>query len=213
KQLKHYFKTGPIVSVTHFPTDFGQNIVVDWPSSVLSMFKQVLLGLETIEADVIYLAEHDVIYHPSHFRFTPPKKDVFYYNHNSWRVRTKDGQAVFYYTKKTSQVCGYKDMFVEHYRNRVKKVEAEGFRRAMGYEPGTHKPPRGFDHFTSDVYESKHPNVDIRHANNLTWSRFKKSQFRRQPKGWQLADEIPHWGKTKGRFEQFIKDIERNLDK
>jgi glycosyltransferase involved in cell wall biosynthesis len=211
-QLQSVF-TGPIVSVSHYPVGIGKNIIVDWERSVLTMFKQILLGLETIKADVIYLTEHDILYHPSHFDFTPPKTDVFYYNRNTWKVNSDTGQALFYYTKQTSGVSGYRDALMEHYRNRIKIVEQKGFRRSMGFEPGTHKPPRGFDNFTSDVYMSKYPNVDIRHNTNLTANRFKKSQFRKQPKGWKLADSIPRWGRTKGCFDEFLKRIFNELQK
>jgi hypothetical protein len=213
KQLS-IFK-GPIVSVSHLPMDFGQNVTINLESGILTMFKQILLGLETIKADVIYLMEHDILYHPSHFDFMPIERDVFYYNQNVWKLNTKDGQALFYYAKQTSQVCGYRDLFIEHYKNRVKKVEQEGFRRSMGFEPGTHKPPRGFDHFKSDVYMSKYPNIDIRHSTNLTANRFKRSQFRNQKftEGWTLSDKIPRWGKTKNRFDEFLKDIYKKLNK
>ena len=211
---------GPIVSVSLLPIkDFGQNIVVDLERGVLTMFKQILIGLETIKADVIYLAEHDVLYHPSHFVFMPPEKDRFCYNQNVWQVNAKDGQALFYYVKKTSQVCGYRDLFIEHYRNRIKRIEKEGFKRSMGFEPGTHKPPRGFDHFESDIFMSKHPNIDIRHKNSLTGVRFKKEQFRNKKSisGWQLSDTIPHWtrawGLTKGRFDNFLEDVFNGIQK
>lgn len=217
-QLKSVFN-GPIVSVSHRPIDLGENIVVDMESSVLSMFRQILIGLETIKADVVYLVEHDVLYHPAHFNFTPPKLDVFYYNQNVWQVNAKDGQPLFYYVKKTSQVCGYRNLFVEHYANRIKRIEEEGFKRSMGFEPGTHKPPRGFDNFESEIFMSRHPNIDIRHRKSLTGIRFKKEQFRdkKSINGWTLADSIPHWtrtwGSTKGRFDQFLKDVLNGIQK
>jgi len=26
-------------------------------------------------------------------------------------------------------------------------------------------------------------------------------------KGWQMADEIPFWGRTKGRVDEFLRDV------
>lgn len=206
---------GPIVSVSQFPIDFAQNIVVELHRSVLTMFKQILAGAEALDADVIFLTEHDIIYHPSHFEFAPPNKDMFYYNYNCWKVDVKTGQALFYYTKQTSQVCAYKEVLVDHYRNRVKRVEQEGFTRRMGFEPGTHKYPRGFDSYESDTYMSAYPNLDLRHAHNLTSNRFKKEQFRSQRsiKGWTMADEVPFWGRTKGCFDEFLKNLSISLSK
>jgi len=204
----------PIVSVSHFPIDFGyKNITVDIKPSPLAIFKQILTGLENTDADIIFLTEHDVLYHPSHFDFVPSNKDVFYYNENTWKVRAKDGQAVFYYTKQLSGLCAYRALLLEHYRKRIERVEKDGFTRKMGFEPGTHAYPRGIDNYSSEQWMSDYPNVDIRHAYNLTANRFKPEQFRSKNsiKGWELADEIPGWGKTKGRFNEFLRDVDNAI--
>ena len=82
----------PIVSVTHYPVDLGENYVVDMPINVFSMFKQTLIGLEKNPAKYIFFCEHDVLYHPSHFDFIPPTDDVYYYNMNVWHVDTATGR-------------------------------------------------------------------------------------------------------------------------
>jgi hypothetical protein len=195
----------PIVSVSLAPINFGKNIVIPLQRSVLTMFKQMLIGLQCTDADIIFFVEHDIIYHESHFDFTPPDKK-FYYNQNIWHLNPDDGQTLFYYGKQTCMVCVYRDVAIEHYRARVDRVEKEGFTMRMGYEPGTHKAPRGFGQHESEVYFSKHPCIDIRHGKNLTGKRFKKEQYRNQPKGWTLSDSIPFWGKFN------IEGINRNID-
>ena len=105
---------------------------------------------------------------------------------------------------------------VEHYRKRVAKVlrnqadltaagkpiKNEGFSLHMGFEPGQHTPPRGVDEHKSASWMSKHPNVDIRHTQNLTPNRWSKDLFRDQrfTEGWTEAEEIPGWGKFKEFF-------------
>jgi len=212
-QLKSICNGHQIVSVSHYPINFGKNIVLRSPKSPLTMFKQILIGLEGIKSDIVFLVEHDIIYHPSHFDFTPPRDDVFYYNENTWKVRAQDGQALFYHTKQVSGLCANRELLLEHYRKRVERVEKEGFTRYMGFEPGTHTYPRGIDDYKAESYFSEHPNIDIRHSNNLTASRFKKEQYRDQNsiKGWTLADEVPFWGKTKNRFSQFLESINDRL--
>jgi len=83
----------------------------------------------------------------------------------------------------------------------------------MGFEPGTHMFPRGIDNYKAERYMSEYPNVDIRHDHNLTANRFKKEQFRSQRsiKGWTLSDEIPGWGKTKDRFNEFLRDVDNGV--
>ena len=198
-----------LVSVSLQPIDFGKNITLPLERSRLAMFKQILAGLETCSSDVVFLCEHDVLYHPSHFDFIPPRKDVYYYNENVYKVDAKTGQAVFYWTKQTSGLCAYRELLLEHYRKRVAKVEAEGYDHSLGYEPGNHPPPRGLDNVPAKRWMSEVPNVDIRHGCNLTATRWDPSQFRDKNTclGWTLVDEIPGWGVTKGRFTEFLAGV------
>jgi hypothetical protein len=209
RQLENISNGRPIVSVSQYPIAFGSNVVMPLPRGPLTMFKQILAGLQAITADVVFLVEHDVIYHLSHFDFTPPKTDVFYYNENTYKVDAKSGQALFYYTKQTSGLCAYRDLLIEHYERRVARVEKEGFTRRMGFEPGTHRFPRGVDDYRSERYMSGFPNIDVRHASNLTANRFKKEQYRSQRsiKGWKMCDDVPGWGRTKGRFDEFLYEL------
>jgi len=203
----------PIVSVSLYPIEFGRNIVIQEERGILTMFRQILAGLEAIEADIIFLVEHDILYHPSHFEFVPPRKDCFYYNLNAWKVCARTGRALHYITKQTSQLCACRELLLEHYRKRVARVEREGFTRRMGFEPGTHKFPRGVDNISSGTWRSKQPNIDIRHANNLTWSRWKQEQFRnkRSIRGWTEAEEVPDWGRTQDRFDQFLREVDSEI--
>jgi hypothetical protein len=205
KQILRGCKDYPIVSVTQYPIDFGKNVIFPESRSILTMFKQILKGIEEIDTDVVFLVEHDVLYHPSHFDFTPPKKDKFYYNVNTWKLRAKDGQALHYYTQQVSGLCASRKLLLEHYTTRVTRVEKEGFTRRIGFEPGNHPFPRGIDYYKFEDWRSKHPNVDIRTSKNISGCRFEKKQFRRDPKEWELADKIPFWGKTKNRFDDFLR--------
>jgi glycosyltransferase involved in cell wall biosynthesis len=66
-----------IISVSLEPIDFGKNIVLNEKRGYLTMFKQILAGLEASSADIVFLVEHDVLYSKEHFDFIPPKDDVF----------------------------------------------------------------------------------------------------------------------------------------
>jgi hypothetical protein len=147
----------------------------------------------------VFFCEHDVLYHPSHFDFTPNGDDVFYYNENTWKVDANDGRALFYYCRQTSGLCAKRDLLLEHYRKRVAMVEENGFTRKMGFEPGTHRRSARVDDYKSEAWMSEYPNIDIRHGKNLTPSRWKQEQFRNKKncRGWKEADEVPGWGKTK----------------
>ena len=198
-----------LVSVSQLPISFGDNVVIEEPRSKLTMFKQILMGLEESRSDVAFLVEHDVIYHPCHFDFIPSRDDTYYFNKNVWKVDSKSGRCLYYLTGKTSQLCANRDLLVEHYRKKVEMVEKDGWNTKIGYEPGNRKIKRGgVDDFGRDYFHSKYPNIDIRHSNNLSPSRFKKSQFRKEPKEWKESDSVPFWGKmTDGGFDDLLTNI------
>jgi hypothetical protein len=188
---------------------YGRNLTLALERGVLTMFKQILAGLEACRADVVFLVEHDMLYHPSHFEFRPERKDAFYYNENTWKVDAADGKALHYICKQTSGLCARRELLVEHYKKRVERVAAEGYNRNMGFEPGCHRPPRGVDDHPALSWMSAVPNIDIRHGANLTPSRWSQEQFRNKNscRGWTEADAVPGWGKTRGRFEEFLAEI------
>jgi len=187
-----------IVSISLEPIDFGDNIHMPLERGYLTMFKQILAGLEALDTDIVFFCEHDVLYHPSHFDFIPEKQDVYYYNTNVWKLRAEDGHAMRTDDcRQLSGLCCYRELAIQHYRERVKRVEADGFSRKMGFEPGTHNRAERVDDFKSQRWESALPNVDIRHDTNLTPNRWSKDEFRdqRYTKGWQETDDIPGWGR------------------
>jgi len=200
-----------IVSVSQYPIDFGENYVLAIERSALSMFRQILKGLSEIDTDIVFFVEHDVIYHPSHFDFTPERDDTFYYNDNIWTMDASDGKALHY--KEMKQVSGlvaHRSLLLDHYKLRVDVVERDGFTRKMGYEPG--KPIRhgGLDDYGYAYYTSEHPNVDIKHGNNITRGRFKLEEYKCREKikdSWILSNEIPYWGITGGRVDDFLRSV------
>lgn len=177
---------GKIVSVSLKPLEFGdQNIVLPLERGSLSMFKQTLAGLEALDTDIVFLCEHDVLYHPSHFDFTP-QKNIVYFNTNVWRLRATDGLCVWTDDlQQVSGVCANRRVLIDLYRNRVEQIEKEGF--------------DGHYEMKGENYQSVHPNIDIRHGKNLTKSKWRKEDFRnpKYAKGWRETYFIEAWGDTK----------------
>lgn len=179
----------PIVSASLKPMDkMGKNIHIKAERGYLTMFKQILAALEASDADIIFHCEHDMLYHPSHFDFTPPRKDKFYYNHNFWRIR-EDGFAVHWDANQVSGLCAYREHLLQYYQSRIKEIEAKGFNR--NYEPGAR------DTNLYEVWKSEYPNIDIRHRGTLTKSKWSPEDFRDKSTGtnWQetTIDKIPGW--------------------
>ena len=212
-QIKRACSDIPIISVSQWPIAFGRNIVLSGIGrSNLSMFQQILAGIEASKADIVNFVEHDVIYHPSHFEFVPPDNKAFYYNRNVWKVRYSDGQAVYYQTSGLSLMVCYRDIALEHYRERVRRQADGTLPRGTGFEPGHHVAPAGIGTIPREYFTAEHPCIDIRHSNNKTHkNRFDKASFTNANsiRDWQLADEVPFWGKTKGRFFEFLMNLDK----
>jgi glycosyltransferase involved in cell wall biosynthesis len=164
-----------------------------------TMFKQILGALENSRDDIIFFTEHDVLYHPSHFDFTPKEKDVWYYNQNVWYLR-QDGHAMHYDVNQLSGLCVWRETAIIHFRERLKRLETEEFTRNMGFEPFTHGRVKWEHEFRMETWKSESPNIDIRFGVNSTGMRWKKEEYRNQQLliNWQENDEqIPGWGSTK----------------
>lgn len=197
-----------ITSVSHYPIrGFGNNIVVDMDSGPVTMFKQILIGLENCEADVVFLTEHDVLYHPSHFAFDGVRLDRFYYNQNRWSVNSITGEALYRETKAMSCLVARRALLIKYFTELIAFIGVHGFnRRKMGFSPGTHH-FGNFDNYHVRTFKSEYPNLDVRHGNNLSKYEFEKDTFDTHGKsGWILDSMVPGWGVTKGRFSNILKE-------
>lgn len=204
----------PIVAVTLAETeDWGADrIVLPLERGYLTMARQILAGLERLTTDVVFFAEHDVLYPSDHFTYRPPT-DVYAYNTHVWKVDMATGRALHYRCEQLSGLCADRRLLLDHFRRRVARLEQHGFSRRLGFEPG--KPIRhgGLDDVPRVTWHSVTPLVDIRHGQNLTPSRWRRDQFRnpRYTEGWTEADTVPGWGQTVGRFPEFLQEMTHGL--
>lgn len=185
----------PITSVSLKPTKFGNNISLPLESSYKTLYKQILTGLMAMKEDVVFFCEHDDLYHPTYFNFTPSDNKTFYYNGNYWYIRLTDGFAVHYNVSPLSGLCAYRDILITHFRERVELIKKEGFSYHMGFEPMTHKRISWKNQYDFEVYQSAIPTVDFCHTGNLTQKRWSQDKFRRKPTFWEESDykNIPGW--------------------
>ena len=209
KQMVKCMNGNDIVSVSLKPINFGRNVVLPLEPGYLTMFKEILAGVEASTADLLFFGEHDVLYHPSHFEFRPPRKDMFYYDENRWMIEYETGRALFYHAMSTSLLCASRELLLEHYRTRVARVEKEGFSYRLGFEPGNHPYPRGVDLYQREAWFASFPSLDIRHGKNLTASRWSKDEFRNKKNlhAWKEADVVPFWGLIKGRVKEVLGSV------
>jgi hypothetical protein len=202
KNLKKVSNGIPIVWVTQKPIDEMNNIVLTGiKRSHHSICLQILTGVQRCEADVIYLAEHDVLYHPSHYKFDPPEMGVFYYNTNRWWLRSPDGLASHKkMTRSLSNLVASRAIVEDFYTRRLDLYD-RGIKVKVREEPAKHR-IKELPHYRQGLFSSKWPNVDIRHKHNYT----KSNRFAKDP-DYELSDRIPGWGITKGKYKEFLRRI------
>jgi len=170
-QILRGIKEKHITSVSLKPLNFGRNIVIHEPPGIMTMFKQILRGLEEITDPVVFFCEHDVLYDPSHFDFIPPRKDRFYYNTNVWKWKYGTNKVIWTDDlQQTSGLVCYRELAIKWYKKKIESAELKHF------EPS----PR-------ENYKSRKPNICIRHGQNLTKDKWSPEEFK-NPKyavGWK----------------------------
>lgn len=194
-------KAIPIVSASlKSMPNFGKNIhFPHLTRGYLAYFTQILGALENSTAEIIFMCEHDVLYPPCHFDFTPPQKHIFYYNQNWWRLRIADGFAVHWEANQVSGLCAYREDLLKFYRERVAEVKTNGYKNTMGFEPG------GRDINLTAAFKSEVPYLDIKHGHNLSKNKWSLEDFRNKAtaKNFTTGDIIPGWGKTADLIKLF----------
>ncbi|OEU68444.1 MAG: hypothetical protein BBJ57_02445 [Desulfobacterales bacterium PC51MH44] len=197
----------PIISCSLKPINFGDNIVVKGKRSYPMMIKQILTALENSNTKYVFFCEHDVLYHPSHFDFTPETDEKYYYNINNWRWDYPNNRAIQYDgLTSLSMMCCNRKLAIRHYQLRTKLIKEQGLEkirsreprwaRRFGYEPGT-KPKRrgGVSNEISETWRSEFPNIDIRHKRTFSNPKTTLDSFRHPPLNWKevTLNEIPYW--------------------
>lgn len=176
----------PIVSASLEPIDFGENHHVKMERGYHAYFAQIVTALEYSTADIVFFCEHDNLMHLSHFDFTPPAKNKFYYDLNWWKVR-KDGLAVHWDAVQVSGLVCYRDLALEFYRSRLAAFDPEKFDRK--FEPTVNT--------QYETWWAEYPSVDIRHDHNLTYNKWKLEHFRNKATAVNFqestVDRIPGW--------------------
>lgn len=180
----------PITSCTLIPLpDMGKNIYVQFDRGYLAMFRQILTCLQNAEEDIIFFCEHDVLYHPSHFEFTPPDNN-WYYNHNWWKVGRQNELAVHWDADQVSGICVDRKTALRYYEDRVRNFDKNNFDRKFEPQSG----------HGSKAWKSPYPNIDIRHNSNLTKHKWSLDDFRNKASAVNFEettiDKIPGWNKA-----------------
>ena len=195
----------PIVCVSQKPLDFGLNICIgEIGRSHLSIFRQVLAGLEQVKTKYVALAEHDCLYTKEHFNWIPPEDGKFYYNVNCWFVRPKDGMYSYFRRKVLSMMIANTGLTLEATKEKVEILKSgiiirkgqlgaceygvcENKKAYVDYKASMKDLGKDVGSYKAVSFRTELPNVDIRHGGNFSGNR----------KANNRCYELPHWGKWK----------------
>ena len=179
----------PIISVSQEPLELGENVCLGkQPRKYKSVYEAMLAGVKSAPVgSIVYLCEHDVFYHPSHFAFLPPEHGVLYFNENRYYYR--DGCDTFDKARgkaALSQGVGYREDWITHAEERL-SVAGDDIVESFGaWQNRSVLSTRNFT--------SKRPNVDILHGDNLTLKGTKKLEYvAGERKG---IKNLPGWGRV-----------------
>lgn len=179
-------KNMELISSSRKKMDMGKNVVTRLPRGYLCMFNQIVKGLEAMTSDIVFMAEHDCLYPPEHFDFTPTDKDTIYYNVNWYKVH-EDGAVVRWRADQVSGLCAYRETLLNYYRQRLLEFDPDNFDRK--FEPMSGE--------KSEQWESSVPYIDIRHGHNLTYNKKSLGHFRNKDTAVDFQtttmDKIPGW--------------------
>lgn len=178
----------PIVSSSLKPMDkMGKNIHIKAKRGYLTMFKQILAALEATDAEIIFMAEHDVMYPKEHFQFTPQDRDTFYYDQNWLKYHLDDGTILHWDADQVSGLCAYREKLIEYYQWRIATYDEKTFDRK--FEPGSG--------IKSMSWWADVPHIDIRHDRNLTYNKRGLEHFRDKSTAKNFKEvkpeEVPYW--------------------
>lgn len=209
ERLKEAADGKPIISVSQKPLDFGENICVgEIGRSHLSIFKQVLVGLERVKTKYVALAEHDCLYTKEHFNWIPPEDTKFYYNVHCWFVRPSDGMYSYFRRKVLSMMIANTELTLNACREKVEILKSgiiirkgqlgacefgvcENHKAYVDYIASQKDFGKDIGQYKAVAFGTELPCLDIRHGKNFTGNR----------KADKRCYELPYWGE----FENILK--------
>lgn len=192
----------PIVNCSLVLMTFAdKNIVLNLPRGYETYFRQIITALESSDADIVFFCEHDVLYPPSHFEFTPPTNDKFYYNQNWIKIDWPYTKAVSWDADQVSGLVCDRNLALEWYRNKLQEylnspIKTIDKNLSLGDRKWDRKFEPGSGTDQAVTWRSKEPYVDIRQDKTVTKSKWSLDDFRDKTTAKSFRQtNLPDWAK------------------
>jgi hypothetical protein len=187
----------PIISVSHKPLDFGDNLCVfGLEPCIYNVYRQILMGAEKVQTKYIACCEDDSLYTPEHFEHRPTD-DVFIYNTNRWRVYPN--KYLFKHRRHPTSAGMWNciaptELMVKTLQTRFEKYPVKGSQIGWG-EPGRHEEYLGLPPVKAYAFQTEIPNVTFAHDKGL-------GGMRRTAPSDTIQSELPYWGSAKDLWKR-----------
>lgn len=193
KHLLSLFPEGiPLISVSHKPLDFGQNICVSGIEvSAYSIYKQILLGCREIKTKYVACCEDDSLYNREHFD-TRSTRNAFTYNNNRWHVNR---ETFFHRNRLGMLTCiAPVELMIRTLELRFEKYPIPIVMPKWG-EPGRHEKMIGLPVVNMDIANTKIPVLTFNHRTSIGGRR------RFLPHD-TFKTELSYWGKSQDIWDK-----------
>jgi len=186
-QLRRRAGNIPIICISQEPMAFGEFpfCVGKIGRSSASIFMQIMSGAhlaKNMNIPWLFLAEHDVLYPPGYFDYTPPGPGIVCYQRHVYNVNDRG----FWRADRPlmSGLCCDSETLEAAMRQRYENTRAgQRFSRS---EPGTLLE----DPYPMLTYHLARPMLDIRHGNNFTGGRASRDGYQSTLEYWGPHAEL-----------------------
>ncbi len=185
----------PIISISHKPMDFGQNIcVAGFEYSIYNIYRQILIGAEAAKTKYVLCAEDDALYNTEHFNYRP-SEDTFAYNVNRWMVHGD----IFFHRNRINMSMGIAptELMVDTLTKRFAKFPQLLPREQLaGFgEPGRFENKLGLPTVKMETFVTQTPTLVFNHRPSVGGVRKLLTRD-------VVKDELPYWGKASEIWEK-----------
>jgi hypothetical protein len=198
KHLLSVIGNTTIISISHKPIDFGENIcVAGFEISIYNIYKQILIGAKQAKTKYVMCAEDDALYNEQHIQYRPV--DAFAYNNNRWMV-TSD---IFFHRNRIvmSMCIAPTDLMIKTLEDRFSKfpkvMTPEEMGAAGGFgEPGRLEGRMGLPPVKMEIFSTVTPTLVFNHRPSVGGVRKITSRD-------VVQEQLPFWGRASDLWDTF----------
>ena len=187
----------PIISISHEPMDFGENICIgERPRSHLGIYKSILIGAKAAKTDYVACCEDDVLHHESQWQTHRPSLTRFSYNMSRWGLNCWVDPPWFGYRARPvlNQMLCPRELLIETFEERFAKYpDPDTTPLRFFAEPGRYERQLGVTVREFDCFASPVPAVVYSHQAAFGF----ESVGERKSIGEFPRKELPYWGSAK----------------